>query len=194
MEIVLRETDRLDQLLSDFVLFAQPSDRKKEIVDLNSIIDDTLQLFLNNPSYKNINVVTNLKGDIMIEADYQQIKQVFWNLFVNAAQAMDERGELKVSTEIVSLDLLDEKISSRLNNNTGKLWSQTVVEDTGRGIEGESLDKIFDPFFTTRDKGIGLGLAIVYRIIESYKGTIMVKSEIGKGSKFTIYLPAISEH
>ncbi|MBW1855800.1 MAG: PAS domain S-box protein, partial [Deltaproteobacteria bacterium] len=194
MEIVLRETNRLDQLLSDFILFAQPSDRKKEIVELNSIIDDTLQLFLYNPSYTNINVITNLKGDIMIEADPQQIKQVFWNLFVNAAQAMDEGGELKVSTQIVSLDSLDEKISSRLNNNAGKLWSQTVVEDTGRGIQEESLDKIFDPFFTTRDKGIGLGLAIVYRIIESYKGTILVESESNKGSNFTIYLPSISEH
>jgi two-component system sensor histidine kinase PilS (NtrC family) len=194
MEIVLRETNRLDQLLSDFVLFAQPSDRKKEIVELNSIIDDTLQLFLNNPDHTNINVVTNLKGDIMIEADSQQIKQVFWNLFVNAAQAMNGGGELKVSTQIVPLGSLDEKISSILNDNAGMLWSQTVVADTGRGIQEESLDKIFDPFFTTRDQGIGLGLAIVYRIIESYKGIILVESEKYKGSRFVIYLPAIAHH
>lgn len=194
MEIVLRETNRLDQLISDFILFAQPNDRKKEIVELNSIIDDALQLFSYNPHYSNININKHLQDKIMIEADSQQIKQVFWNLFINAAQAMDNGGELKVSTKIVQLDSLNKEIKSRLNNSSNKFWSQIIVSDTGCGIQKRYLDKIFDPFFTTKDRGIGLGLAIVYRIIESYKGTISVKSESGKGSSFTIYLPSISHH
>ena len=194
MEIVLRETHRLDQLLSDFILFAQPNDRKKEVVELNGIIDDALQLFSCNPQYNNINVIKNLQGTIMIEADTQQIKQVFWNLFINAAQAMENGGELKVSTKIVPLDSLDNKISSRLNSNTSEIFSQIVITDTGHGIPRRYLNKIFDPFFSTKEKGIGLGLAIVYRIIESYQGIISVESKENKGVSFTIHLPSTSKH
>ncbi len=194
MDIVLRETNRLDQLLSDFILFAQPDDRRKEIVELNGIIDDAAQLFSYNPQYGNINVIKNLQGEIMIEADPQQIKQVFWNLFINAAQAMDYKGALVVATEIVHQDLLQEGVRSRLDTDTNEFWSQIIVSDTGRGIPENHLDKIFDPFFTTRDRGIGLGLAIVYRIIESYRGNISVKSQENKGTSFTIYLPSISKH
>ena len=194
MEIVLRETNRLDQLISDFILFAQPDDRKKEIVELNSIIGDALQLFSNNPHHSNINVVKNLQNTIMTEVDQQQIKQVFWNLFINAAQAMDYEGELGVSTEIVRLDSLDSKISPKLDRTVGELWARIVIADTGCGISEHYLDKIFDPFFTTKEKGIGLGLSIVYSIIESYGGTILVESEKDKGSCFAIYLPSSLPH
>jgi two-component system sensor histidine kinase PilS (NtrC family) len=194
MEIVLRETNRLDQLISDFILFAQPDDRKKEIVELNSIIGDALQLFSNNPHHRNINVVKNLQNTIMTEVDQQQIKQVFWNLFINAAQAMDYEGELGVSTEIVRLDSWDTKISRKLDSTFGELWVRIVIADTGCGISEHYLDKIFDPFFTTKEKGIGLGLSIVYSIIESYAGTILVESEKDKGSRFAIYLPSSSPH
>jgi two-component system sensor histidine kinase PilS (NtrC family) len=192
MEIVLRETTRLDQLLSDFILFAQPDDRKKEIVELNSIMGDALQLFSYNPHHSNINVVKNLQNTIMIEVDQQQIKQVFWNLFINAAQAMDYEGELGVSTEIVRLDSLDAKISPKLDSTVGELWARILIADTGCGISEHYLDKIFDPFYTTKEKGIGLGLSIVYSIIESYGGTILVESEKDKGSRFAIYLPSVS--
>jgi signal transduction histidine kinase len=130
----------------------------------------------------------------MIEADLQQVKQIFWNLFINAAQAMDHKGELKVATKIVHFESINEKISSRLESAVSELWSQIHITDTGCGISGSCLDKIFDPFFTTREKGIGLGLSIVYRIIESYKGTILAESESGKGSQFTIFLPLLSHH
>ncbi|MCK5008968.1 MAG: PAS domain S-box protein, partial [Deltaproteobacteria bacterium] len=174
MNIVLRETTRLDQLLSDFILFARPDDRRKESVELNNILDDTIQLFSYNPQYGDINVIKNLHGKIMIEADPQQIKQVFWNLFINAAQSMDHKGALVVNTEIVHQDSLSKGVKSRLDTNSNEFWSHIIVSDTGRGIPEKYTDKIFDPFFTTRDRGIGLGLAIVYRIIESYRGNISV--------------------
>jgi two-component system sensor histidine kinase PilS (NtrC family) len=194
MNIVLRETNRLDQLLSDFILFARPDDRRKESVELNNILDDTIQLFSYNPQYGDINVIKNLHGKIMIEADPQQIKQVFWNLFINAAQSMDHKGALVVNTEIVHQDSLSKGVKSRLDTNSNEFWSHIIVSDTGRGIPEKYTDKIFDPFFTTRDRGIGLGLAIVYRIIESYRGNISVKSQENKGTSFTIYLPSISKH
>ena len=194
MNIVLRETNRLDQLLSDFVLFARPDDRRKESVELNNILDDAIQLFSYNPQYGDINVIKNLQGKIMIEADPQQIKQVFWNLFINAAQSMDHKGALVVNTEIVHQDSLSKGVKSRLDTNSNEFWSHIIVSDTGRGIPEKYINKIFDPFFTTRDRGIGLGLAIVYRIIESYRGNISVKSQENKGTSFTIYLPSISKH
>ncbi len=194
MNIVLRETNRLDQLLSDFILFARPDDRRKESVELNNILDDTIQLFSYNPQYGDINVIKNLHGKIMIEADPQQIKQVFWNLFINAAQSMDHKGALVVNTEIVHQDSLSKGVKSRLDTNSNEFWSHIIVSDTGRGIPEKYINKIFDPFFTTRDRGIGLGLAIVYSIIESYRGNISVKSQENKGTSFTIYLPSISKH
>ena len=194
MNIVLRETTRLDQLLSDFILFARPDDRRKESVELNNILDDAIQLFSYNPQYGDINVIKNMQGKIMIEADPQQIKQVFWNLFINAAQSMDHKGALVVNTEIVHQDSLSKGVKSRLDTNSNEFWSHVIVSDTGRGIPEKYINKIFDPFFTTRDRGIGLGLAIVYRIIESYRGNISVKSQENKGTSFTIYLPSISKH
>lgn len=189
MEIVLRETNRLDHLLSDFILFAQPSDRSKDVIELNGIIEDTLQLFSYNPKYKNVNVVRNLNGEVMIEADPRQIKQVFWNLFVNAAQAMDLKGDLVVYSNRTHLNSLDKEIISRIGSDSNILWTKIVVSDTGCGIPEKDLDRIFDPFFTTKDRGIGLGLAIVYRIVESYRGSILVESQVDKGTSFTIYLP-----
>jgi two-component system sensor histidine kinase PilS (NtrC family) len=192
MEIVLKETNRLDQLLSDFVLFTHPDDRKKQVVDLNGIIDETIQLFSYNSNYNDIDVVKHLQGSIMIEADPQQIKQVFWNLFINAAQAMGSGGELRVVAQVVPIDSLDEGIQARLDRSLGSSWSQIVVADTGSGIPESYLGKIFDPFFTSKEKGIGLGLAIVFRIIESYHGIIVVKSEKNKGASFTLFLPSVS--
>lgn len=192
MDIVLKETNRLDQLLSDFVLFTHPDDRKKEWVNLDGIIDDTLQMLSYNPLKNGIEVEKNLQGGTMVEADSQQLKQVFWNLFINAVQAMGSGGRLTVATSILNYDVLHESLQERLNSKVGKEWTEIVIADTGSGIPDDYLDKIFDPFFTTKEKGIGLGLAIVYSIIESYKGIIEVTSADKKGSRFAIYLPVVS--
>ncbi len=194
MDIVLKETNRLDQLLSDFVLFTHPDDRKKEWVDLNGIIDDTLQLLSYNPLKNGIEVEKHLQGSTMVEADSQQLKQVFWNLFINAVQAMGSGGRLTVSSSTIPYHTLRESLRERLDSKAGKEWTEIVIVDTGSGIPESYLDKIFDPFFTTKEKGIGLGLAIVYSIVESYKGIIEVTSADNKGSRFAIYLPAVSHH
>jgi two-component system sensor histidine kinase PilS (NtrC family) len=194
MDIVLKETNRLDQLLSDFVLFTHPDDRKREWVDLNGIINDTLQLVSYNPLKNGIEVEKNLQGSPMVEADSQQLKQVFWNLFINALQAMGDGGRLTVSTRVMQYDSLHESRREHLDKNAGTEWTEIVIADTGKGIPKSYLDKIFDPFFTTKEKGIGLGLAIVYSIIESYRGIIGVTSQDNKGSQFTINLPAVSHH
>ncbi len=190
MDIVLKETNRLDQLLTDFVLFTHPDQRKKKQIELNTVIMDTVELFLSNPDHHLITVMPDLNGSIVLEADPHQIEQVLWNLFVNAHQAMGQGGNLTVTTkQLAPSDLKDlrQKIPGSAEVPS---WVQLTVADTGCGIDEADMDKVFDPFFTTKPRGSGLGLAIVYSIIESYKGQVSLKSQKDQGTTFTILLPA----
>ena len=111
--------------------------------------------------------------------DAQQVKQVFWNLFINAAEAMADGGELRVELRRrPPMEISGEPKHGEIH-----------VSDTGPGIRDTDLKRIFDPFFTTKEKGTGLGLAIVHKIVENYGGKITVRSQLGKGTTFTIYLP-----
>ena len=190
MDIVLKETNRLDQLLSDFVLFTHPDQRKKKQIELNAVVMDAIELFLSNPDHNLITVMTDLNGSIMLEADPHQIKQVLWNLFVNAHQAMRLGGNLTITSKNVAAPDLTELSQKFPGGAEVPLWVQLTVADTGCGIEESDVDKVFDPFFTTKPRGSGLGLAIVYSIIESYKGQVSLKSEKDRGTTFTILLPA----
>jgi two-component system sensor histidine kinase PilS (NtrC family) len=190
MDIVLKETNRLDQLLSDFVLFTHPDQRKKKQIELNAVIMDAIELFLSNPDHHLITVMTDLNGSIMLEADPHQIKQVLWNLFVNAHQAMSLGGKLTITSKKVAAPDLKELRQKLPGGAEVPFWVQLTVADTGCGIEESDVDKVFDPFFTTKPRGSGLGLAIVYSIVESYKGHVSLKSQKDRGAIFTILLPA----
>ena len=120
----------------------------------------------------------------MVEADPKQMKHVFWNLFMNAVQAMSQGGSLKVEIR-------------NTGSSPGILQSadnpvEIIVTDTGCGIPEENQDMIFDPFFTTKDRGTGMGLAIAYRIIESCRGRMIVRNKIEQGTSFFVYLPVVS--
>jgi two-component system sensor histidine kinase PilS (NtrC family) len=191
MDIVLKETNRLDQLLSDFVLFTHPDDRKKKQIELNSVVMDAVELFLSNPDHNSITVVTDLNGSLMLEADPHQIKQVLWNLFMNAYQAMSMGGKLTIATKKVAAAELKKQTQSLPDGTEVPFWIQLTAADTGCGIEASDVDKVFDPFFTTKPRGSGLGLAIVYSIIESYKGQVSLQSQKDQGTTFTVLLPAV---
>jgi signal transduction histidine kinase len=111
--------------------------------------------------------------------DPSQIQQIFMNLIINAAEAMNGAGKLTLTTRLVPADNAVE----------------VDFSDTGHGISEEDLDRIFDPFFTTKEvgHGTGLGLAISYGIIKEHKGTISVESQVGKGTTFTVRLPVTTE-
>ena len=194
MDIVLRETDRLNALISEFLLFAQPSQKQCESVDVKYLIEDTLDLFVNNPEWrKKIELRKNIEAGIRLRANPEQIRQILWNLIVNAVQAMSEGGTLTVTSRMVHEDEAGEKYTPESYHgvkmgNLGASYVEISIGDTGIGIRPENLDKIFDPFYTTKESGTGLGLAIVYRIIEDYHGNISVKSELGRGTVFTIRL------
>ena len=174
MDIVMRETDRLTALANDFLLFARPSSDKIEPVELSSAIGDTLELFRKNGLCQNrIFVVQDLEDDVWTEMDPKHTRQIMWNLLLNAAEAIEERGTIVVASR------------------TAKESVQVMVKDNGSGMSGDTINKIFNPFYTTKAHGIGLGLSIVYRLLESYDGRLDVQSEEGEGTTFTLYLKKI---
>ena len=165
-------TDRIKKIVLDLKDFAHPGEDKIQTLDINNGLESTLNVVNNEIKYKA--TVQKDFGDIPAIKGYpQQLNQVFMNILVNAAQAIEKKGEIVIRTCRVD-DSVEVKIS-----------------DTGSGIAEENLQKIFDPFFTTKDvgKGTGLGMNIAYNIVKKHHGTIAVDSQVGKGTTFTIKLP-----
>jgi two-component system, NtrC family, sensor histidine kinase PilS len=182
MDIVLRETERLNAIVSDFLNYSQPSKNRKSEVDMTSLVQDVVTLMKNSSDYQpSIKIeLESPESALWALADDQQIQQVLWNLCRNGIQAMEGEGVLKIALHWISK--ADQK---------HKLGEGAMIEvaDTGCGISEEQMKTIFDPFFTTKEDGVGLGLATVYQIVHQNGGTIDVKSELGKGTKFSIFLP-----
>jgi two-component system sensor histidine kinase PilS (NtrC family) len=179
MEIALRETERLNIKITEFLAYARPSPPRKKPCDLNGLLHDTLDLLKNSEEYREgITLWTETDGALWVDVDANQISQVFWNLAINALQAMPGMGELRVSSR--SYRILGEEV-------------EIIFFDSGQGIEPDLLDKIFVPFFTTKERGSGLGLSIVHRIVEDHGGRIRVRSRPGDGTEFRVCLPVTSE-
>jgi signal transduction histidine kinase len=122
----------------------------------------------------------------MIDPD--QMKQVFWNLLINAAQAMSSGGDLRIFLEKRENGLQSSN-PPWPSSQREESWVKISISDSGVGIPPQDKEKIFDPFYTTKDGGTGLGLSIVHKIIENHKGVITVESEVDRGSTFAIFLP-----
>ncbi len=174
MEIILAESGRLNRLITDFLLYAQPPKLNKKKVDIGALVDNTLEVFSRSPQWtKGIQLSKIMEPNIIIAADPQQLEQVLWNLFINAVDAMEGKGVLEVRT-----------------HKDGKGHTVTLaVSDTGKGISAKDINKIFDPFFTTKEGGSGLGLSIVHKIIEIHGGDISAESRVHHGTTFTLTLP-----
>jgi len=173
---IVQETSRCKDIVKSLLEFARQTEPKMEPTDINRAITDGLFFLENQALFHNIRIVKRL--DPVLPSPHGnagQLKQVFMNIIVNAAEAIHGGGTLTIATSVAS----DQK--------------SILVEftDTGEGIPEENLTRIFDPFFTTKDvgKGTGLGLATSYGIIEGHGGKIGVKSKVGEGSTFTIELP-----
>lgn len=180
MDIILRETERLNQLITDYLLFARPARELKDMIDLGRLIGETMEVFRNSPAAASLKIQCRVEDGLCVMGDSRQLGQVFWNLFVNASDAMDGSGELNVAAGYA--------VGAHSAARPGA-QAEIIVSDSGRGIPPEALSRIFDPFFSTKDSGTGLGLAIVHRIIESHGGRIEVRSTQGAGTTFRIALP-----
>jgi signal transduction histidine kinase len=165
-------TDRIKKIVQDLKDFAHPGEDKLQPMDINRGLESTLNVVYNELKYKA--TLHKQFGDIpMVNAYPQQLNQVFMNILVNAAQAIEKKGDIHIVTRKKD-DFVEVEIS-----------------DTGCGIDPKHISRIFDPFFTTKDvgKGTGLGMNIAYNIVKKHDGTIDVRSEPGKGTSFTIRIP-----
>lgn len=191
MEIVIRETARLNSILTDFLNYSQPRKNRKTLVDLTQLIQDVNMLIKNNEDFSATHQIAfHASADhLIINADEEELKQVVWNLAINGLQSMNAGGILKIGLEKVA-------VFHTVNFQSDKRGYVLTIEDAGCGIPADQLKKIFDPFNTTKENGVGLGLATVYRIVQQNEGAIEVASKEGQGTKFSVYLPrgvAVSE-
>jgi len=177
LDIIVRETERLNTLINDFLAYARPSQPLKIPVLLRQLVTDMSSLLFADPRFKDVVINNNCPDQLKVPVDRDQIRQVFWNLFLNAAQAMPNGGMISI----------DADKCEAVQDAEGKI--KIVVADTGSGMTVDDMKRVFEPFFTTKSGGTGLGLATVYRIIESHGGTIFVDSVIDSGTTFTILLP-----
>jgi two-component system NtrC family sensor kinase len=156
--------------------FARRMEPVTEILNINTVLDESVAFLENEARYRNIDIQTDYALDLpMIASDLAQLQQVFLNILNNAIDAIGKDGEIHLKTRHLAK-----------NNEIG-----IEISDSGPGIPKEMLNKIFDPFFTTKEvgKGTGLGLSISYSIVEKLGGRIMVASEEDQGTTFTIYFP-----
>ena len=175
MGIILRESDRLNSIITNFLSYARPKVGKFAEVDACEAIRDTIKLLRHSPD---VNETHHLEEQlpsrpVFISADATQLKQIFWNLARNAIQAMPHGGNLSI------------KLESASNHRI-----RIVFEDTGNGMPPEAVEQLFEPFSNSTSGGTGLGLSIVYQIIRDHNGTINVRSIEGEGSVITVELPS----
>jgi two-component system NtrC family sensor kinase len=179
LEEVIRQTERCRDIVKGLLAFSRQSKSNIQLLDLNKVIEDTLFLVTKQALFFNIKLVQNLAPELpRVLADGSQCQQVFMNILMNAVQAMNERGTIAIATRCGASNSVE-----------------VAISDTGQGIPADQIDKIFDPFFTTKasGKGTGLGLSIAYGIVTTHHGAITVRSEVGKGSTFTIRMPIAAE-
>ena len=185
MDITMREAERLNSLVNEFLLFSRPEKAVDRSVEVNEVIDDTLEMLKNSPELSRpIRIEKTLSKNLWVHIDSQRLQQVIWNLVLNAVQEMKNSGRLSVATAITT---------KRGSGDAQEKLAEISISDTGPGILPENQGKVFDPFFTTKDQGTGLGLTIVHRIVENYDGKIFLDSDGHSGTTFTLHFPLAEE-
>lgn len=170
MQIILREADRLSSLVTNFLLYARPPAGKVEAIELDKALIEITELFEKDSTTDGrISTTKAIASGVWISMDPVHLRQVLWNLLLNAADAIQDEGNIAI--EMYPLK--------------GKQACIKIADD-GCGMPHEILQSIFDPFFTTKSSGTGLGLSIVHRILEAYDSHLEVESEVNQGSTFTV--------
>ena len=175
MQIILRETHRLENIVNNIRLFAKQYTDNAIDVKLADAIEETIELFLNDPEWnQKISITTKMNKNLSVFIDPSHFTQILWNLLKNAAQSIKGHGEIEIS------------LKSSLNNQV-----HLTIKDSGIGIAQKDSIHIFDPFYTTKPNGTGLGLSIIHRLIDTYNGMIDFESTPGKGTIFTILFKGV---
>lgn len=179
MEIITREIDRLNLMVSDLLDYANPQPVRIVKFDLAALVKETTSVFRQDRGLDRVTLESaddSITQGLFLRGDPGKLRQVVWNLLRNAAEALsDDGGTIEV----------------RMSRSSG--GAELEIRDDGRGIPAESLEKMFDPFFTTKSRGSGLGLATCQNIVQEHHGTIRAESEEGKGCRVIVSLPLATE-
>jgi two-component system NtrC family sensor kinase len=181
LETIVHEAERCKVIVADLLEFSHQTTYEMELADLNEIILRTLTILQHQPLFQNVEISKDLAPDLpQIYGNAIRLNQVIMNIVVNAVQAMEGRGKLRISSRV------------RANQDINEI----TIQDSGPGIENGLLEKIFDPFFTTKatGEGTGLGLSVSYAIVKEHKGSIRVMSTPEKGTTFTLRFPVVMEN
>ncbi len=174
MDIVLRESDRLGNIITNFLTYARPRVSNFSETDVGEAVSDTITLLRHSPDIKQTHILeTDLpETPVLISADPTQLKQIFWNLARNSVQAMPDGGTFRVAAEKISPNRV-----------------RITFSDTGCGMNAKQVELLFEPFSNSTTGGTGLGLSIVYQIVRDHNGMINVRSREGEGTTITVELP-----
>ena len=170
--VIRKETERLERILDGFLRYISKTELRLANVDINELISDMVDFYSPQAYSHSITIRQGLYSKPLIcKVDVGMLKQVILNLFINAQQAMSDGGELMIRTDRRKKDAVIQ------------------ISDTGSGIAPDKLPNIFDAYYSSRPRGSGLGLPTAKKMVEAHNGTIVVNSELGKGTSFTIKLP-----
>ncbi|MBT0663633.1 sensor histidine kinase [Geobacter pelophilus] len=173
IEIQIKETERLNRVVEDFLRMARPQPAEMSRCSLVEELETVVTLVARDAHDRGVTLrLAPFSGTAMVTANGEKLRQAFLNIVINALQATPSNGRVEIALH---------KVESGY---------EIKVSDTGTGIDADSLTKIFEPFFTTKPDGTGLGLAITRKIIEGHGGTLTVESEVGKGTTVEVRLPA----
>ncbi|MDI6804818.1 MAG: ATP-binding protein [Bacteroidota bacterium] len=166
------QLERVNHAVNDLLSYARPAQPVFEEVQINELLKKTISLMSPQLKDKNIAFKNELADNLfLVAADKKQMQQIFWNVLINALQAIDTNGKISIRT---------------FNHNSSV---QIIISDSGKGIDAKQLDMVFKPFYTTKHKGTGLGLTITKRIVDQHQGEIIFESEQGVGTTVTITIP-----
>jgi two-component system sensor histidine kinase PilS (NtrC family) len=185
MELITRESDRLNRIITDFLLYARIRPAEKAVVDLVKLVDETLILLRNHADFHDGIKIDNTMHEqrAYALADQDQVKQIFLNIAINALQAMPHGGCLTIGVP---------RGKSKTETSESNGMVQVFFRDTGVGIPAPELENIFEPFYSSKKVGTGLGLSIAQRIVENNEGKLEVQSQLNKGTTFIVSLLAAS--
>ncbi|HYA90988.1 MAG TPA: ATP-binding protein [Thermodesulfobacteriota bacterium] len=184
LDIILHQTERITKIIQQLLGLVRKKKPEWKALNIGIILENTLDLLDQQIQKQSVRVVKDVTDNLpLVNGNPDQLQQVFLNLILNAIQSMPEGGRLCLSASM-------KRISREGFEEDRRQYAEVCVEDTGVGMEKEVIQQIFDPFFTTKETGTGLGLMVTQGIVQDHEGWIEVKSEVGKGSVFKVYLPS----
>jgi two-component system NtrC family sensor kinase len=178
LEVIIEQAERCSKIIKGLLGFSRAMPAEKNEININETLHHAIGMIQNQAKFHNVVFEAETDDSIpVVGGESSQIEQVFLNLFINAADAMDNKGKIHIKTSVTEVD--------------GKQYVETVVSDTGPGIPEDHLSRLFEPFFTTKPvgKGTGLGLAVSHGIVKKHGGHIVIKSSPGEGATFFVRLP-----